>query len=279
MIRHFVASFLIPVSEQRSVLDNKQKANRFPLPSLPTEFRVSLSLRKQCKPESTTNLSLFVRHDCYRLSGCKYGSLRTNHPFVTIFTIIHHLSSIICHPSYTPYKPTNDMSTKSKRFQQPHDDYKNDLELLSSWNAWSMRRKRSKHNLLDDLIDIDSIVQRHMTITSYASATLQSKKEKVLFQHRFQLVFQQNKLEYTKPSIAKYESQGKANRETKQNRAPWHDQRSRVPKVRRLNYHSSNFKLPSGRDNHQNSDNQFLFWKNLNAFTGNIPGKRFDLTH
>ena len=98
MIRHFGASFLIPVSEQRSVLDNKQKANRFPLPSLPTEFRVSLSLRKQCKPESTTNLSLFVRHDCYRLSGCKYGSLRTNLPFVTIFTILH--------PPYTQYKRT-----------------------------------------------------------------------------------------------------------------------------------------------------------------------------
>ena len=56
----------------------------------------------------------------------------------------------------------NNMSRVRKELRQPHEDH-DDLAQLSSWNAWSLRRKRSTQNLLDDLIIIDPIIQKHMT--------------------------------------------------------------------------------------------------------------------
>jgi hypothetical protein len=173
---------------------------------------------------------------------------------------------------YTVQIQTNDMSTEKKGFTRPQEDHHN-LALFSTWNAWSLRRKRSKQNLLDDLIGIDSIVQRHMTISATASAALETKKEILLLQHQHQ----QYMLNKTKQCIAKKQIEAEVNWATKQRHDYWQDEISRVPKMRRLNFHPSK-KLPIDCDN-QDSENQFTFWRNLNTLTGSIHGKTFDLKH
>jgi hypothetical protein len=167
------------------------------------------------------------------------------------------------------------MATDHGNFRLPLED-SNNLALLPSWNAWSLRRKRSKQSLLDDLIGIDPVIQKHMTIAATSSATLETKKEVVLQHHQCQ----QHDFDNAEHCIPKQESHVDFHRMTKHRLPPFQDQLNRVAKLRRLNYTKSK-KLASYRSNgHNNSnDTQYTFWRNLNALTGNIHGKTFDLTH
>ena len=167
------------------------------------------------------------------------------------------------------------MATNRGNFRRPQEDYDNSA-LVASWNAWSLRRKRSKQSLLDDLIGIDPIVQKHMTISVTDRAALEAENEVAILQHQCQ----QYKLDGTKRYIIKNEVQVDVHRLTKHRRSPLQDQLSRVAKLRRLNYHKSK-KVPSYLTNggHCDNDNQYTFWRNLNALTGGFHGKTFDLTH
>ena len=168
------------------------------------------------------------------------------------------------------------MSTNHENIRpSPHEDF-NNLALLSSWNVWSMRRKRSRQSLLDDLNGIDPVIQKHMTISVTANPASEANKEVMLLQHQYQ----QYKLDNTRRFITKKEFQVDINRITKHRRSTFQDQIFGVSKLRRLKYHKSK-KLPSYHMNggNQDYDTHYTFWRNLNALTGSIHAKKFDPTH
>jgi hypothetical protein len=167
------------------------------------------------------------------------------------------------------------MSIVRKNIRQPYEDYNNlQLAQTSSWNAWSLRRKRSTQNLLDDFIGIDPIIQKHMTLSADAGDAF----DIILLQHQYP----QYMIRTIDRCIANkaFQTEATGNRSSKQRRTPFQDQLSRVAKLRRLNYQPST-KLPSSRTTGSNNGyhHQYTFWRNLNALTGSIHGKTFDLTH
>lgn len=161
------------------------------------------------------------------------------------------------------------MSIVRKNIRQP-------LAQTPSWNAWSLRQKRSTQNLLDDSIGIDPIMQKHMTLAAGAGDAF----DIMLLQHQYQ----QYMISTTDRCIANiaFQTEVTGNRSSKQRHAPFQDQISRAAKLRRLNYQPPSTKLPSYRNSNNgfhDIDHQYTFWRNLNALTGSIHGKTFDLSH
>ena len=128
------------------------------------------------------------------------------------------------------------MPSDHATFRLPQEEY-NEVpeELLSSWTAWSLRRKRSKQSLLNDSIGIDPVIQKHMTISATSNTACEATEEVMLPQYQYK----SHKLDYTNRHIIKKEFQVEnVHRTTKHHRARFQDQISRVAKLRRLNYTS-----------------------------------------
>jgi hypothetical protein len=159
------------------------------------------------------------------------------------------------------------MTADHDNFRRPQEEC-NSLVLLSTWNDLSLRRKKSKKGLLDDLDDIDPVIQKHMTISTRDWEAMKEIPH-VLLQRQFH----PQKLDDTKRYIAAQKIRVDVHRIGKYRRSKCQDKHSGVTKLRLLNFHKSK-KIPLLDSNGGNYDNdtQLTFWRHLNALTGSIHG-------
>jgi hypothetical protein len=105
---------------------------------------------------------------CHRHKRHAIEFNKTTTPIQLMLKLFNHPKSLI---------PMTSMDNDEKLYQR-RIDKKEKINHLA-WHTWNKSMKLSKHNLLNDLNDIDPIVQRHMTIASTtACATIKDVTER-----------------------------------------------------------------------------------------------------
>jgi hypothetical protein len=185
------------------------------------------------------------------------------------------------------------------RSQPQHDDhYRDSKSPISPWDEWSITRNRSKHNL-EDTIEIDPIIERHMTIPLFKASAVPPQKlqkdvrlaslsKKKNTSVGTQSDVHQNMLIVQNQRQRLQQQQQQQQQQQKQQHFDYdalsHEQR-RVTKSRRLNHHFSDNStvaicgICTGAGKRHFCDSSSAFWDHLYTLTGNVQMKTYKLTH